>query len=99
MLTPNRITLMNYGLSKLSKKILRDMLNHKELDYSTMDELIGHYSGRNADDVRQAVEELDGRDFLYRIEKHDREVYAANKLRIANMEFSYDPWGVDDEEE
>lgn len=39
---------MNYGLSKLTNKILRDMLNHEELDYSTMDELIGHYSDKKS---------------------------------------------------
>lgn len=71
MFAPNRIRLLSYGLS-----IFRNMLNHKELDYSTMDELIMHYFDRKAADVRKAVKELDDRDFLFRIEKHGREVYA-----------------------
>lgn len=99
MLTPNKIELLNYGLSEQAEVILTKMLNKRALDYSTLKELTAYFKDMSAESVQSAVEELHGRRFLYLIPKYEREVYAVNKLRIANMGFEYGPRSEEDDEE
>ncbi len=78
MPNPTEISLLNYSFeAKGCNELLTAMLNHSDIDYSTVDEL------------RTAVYELCKRGFLLVVQKPYGYVYAVNKLRISNMEFVY----------
>lgn len=92
MLNPIEISLLNYCFeAKACNALLTAMLNHSDIDYSTVDELrdYGELSHFTDDELHTALHELCKRGFLLVVEKPYGDVYAVNKLRISNMEFVY----------
>ena len=91
MPNPSAIGVPNLRFSEEQMTILHTMMNEKERDYSTIDEIVKidvlyDFSDK---EIRTAVNELTKRGFLFEIEKPYGCVYGINKLRIANMEFIY----------
>ena len=91
MPNPSAIGVPNLRFSEEQMTILHTMMNEKECDYSTIDEIIqiDVLSDFSDEEIRTAVNELTKRGFLFEIEKPYGCVYGVNKLRIANMEFIY----------
>lgn len=90
MPNPQKIELLNYHFSsELTGNILSDMLNKRNTDYSTLEELTEHFKSEPADKVQDSVNELCKREFLFEVKKPYGIVYAVNKLRISNMMFAY----------
>ena len=91
MPNPSAIVVPNLRFSEEQMIILHTMMNGKECDYSTIDEIvkIDVLSDFSDEEIRTAVNELTKRGFLFEIEKPYGCVYGVNKLRIANMEFIY----------
>ena len=91
MPNPSAIGVPNLRFSEEQMTVLHTMMNEKECDYSTIDEIvkIDVLSDFSDEEIRTAVNELTKRGFLFEIEKPYGCVYGVNKLRIANMEFIY----------
>lgn len=92
MPNPTQISLLDYHFeAKACNALLTAMLNHSDIDYATVDELrdFNKLSCFTDDELHAALHELCKRGFLLVVEKTYGNVYAVNKLRIANMEFVY----------
>ena len=88
MPNPSAIGVPNLRFSEEQMTILHMMMNEKECDYSTIDEIVqvNVLSDFSDEEIKTAVNELTKRGFLFEIEKPYGCVYGINKLRIANNE-------------
>ena len=91
MPNPNAIDVPNLGFSKEQITVLHIMMNKKEKDYSTVEEIarIDELSNYSYEEIRDAMFKLNQRGFLLEVKKPYGCVYAVNKLRIPDMMFQY----------
>lgn len=91
MPNPNSIDVPNLGFTDVQMIVLHIMVNKKERDYSTADEIArsDELSAFSHEEVSDAMTVLNRRGFLFEVKKPYGYVYAVNKLRISNMEFVY----------
>lgn len=91
MPNPKAIDVPNLGFSEEQITVLHIMMNKKEKDYSTVEEIArtDELSNYSYEEIRDAMFKLNQRGFLLEVEKPYGCVYAVNKLRIPDMMFQY----------